>query len=94
MDDREKAVLAAGTMRDFFQQFGGPNEKFTFDLISILLEELYNAKNVCLLSEQIEERCEDSDDTSIGNIDQLTANGLRGIRASESMENDDRKDIK
>jgi hypothetical protein len=54
MNEQEKAALAAVTVKDFFQQFGEPNGKYTFELLSILLEELFNAKVVSLLGEPVE----------------------------------------
>ena len=49
--EQEMGELGAETLKNFFQQFDPPDE-FSESLISILLEELMNAKVVSILSQQ------------------------------------------
>jgi hypothetical protein len=88
MNEQEKAALAAVTVKDFFQQFGEPGGKYTFELLSILLEELFNAKVVSLLGEPVETRGENSDNlqTRHGQGSELAADESGGIRTPATME--------
>jgi hypothetical protein len=70
MKEEEKAKLGAETLHSFAEQFGEPDEHVTI-LLEVLMEELWNASSLSLLSKSEEEGNQVSDNSPIQESSEL-----------------------
>lgn len=71
MTEQEKAELGAITLHNFVNQFGQPDEYVTI-LLQVLMEELWNASPIHILSKSEQEGDQITDSNSIGETSKLT----------------------